>query len=221
MLAAAALAALGAAAHHHASHSHFTLQELRILAEPVESTDGQVVVRLPDLGVLRGGPPVVRGEVDTSSSDDADVDIRLDGFRQAEASAAGGSAGFTFVLRGGSADAVTGGGEHQIDVVGRPGAWRLTSLVAANARAALGGGAMAALVPREVTPGPPPMPVVVTMLLALTLAAAAWGVTFPEKRIVRAHRWLAASAAAIMLAAVALPYATRWRHGADVRAWMR
>lgn len=212
VLAAAALAALGAAAHHHAGHSHFTLQELRILAEPVASADGRVVVRLPDLGVLRGGPVVVRGEVDTSSSDDARVEVRLDGFRQAEASVAGQSAAsFTFVLRGGSADAITGGGEHQIDVVGRPGAWLLTSLVAANARAALGGGAMAALVPREVRPEPPPMAVMVTLLLALSLAAAAWGVTFLQKRVGRAHRWLAGVAVAILLVAVALPYTTRWR----------
>ena len=212
MLAAAALAALGAAAHHHASHSHFAIQQIRILTEPVPATDGRVVVRLPDLGVLRGGPVVVRGEVDTSASDDVRVDIGLDGFRQADARLAGGSAGgFAFVLRSGTADAVTGGGDHRFEVVGQPGAWRLTSLVAANARATLGDGRAGAVVPREVMPDPPSAPVLVTLLLTLTLAAAAWGVTFPAKRVARAHQWLAALAVTILIIAVALPCATRWR----------
>jgi hypothetical protein len=212
VLAAAALAALGAAALHHASHSQFALQEIQVLSEPIASTNGRVVVRLPDLGVLRGGPVVVRGGVDTSARDDVAVEIRLDGFGQADASVAGGSAaGFAFVLRGGTADAVTDGGHHQIEVAGPPGAWRLTSLVAANARAALGDGRAGALVPREVTPDWPPTPADVTLLLALTLAAAAWGATFPATRLRRAHGWLAALAVAILLIAVALPHATRWR----------
>jgi hypothetical protein len=212
VVAAAALAVLGAAAHHHASHSHFALQEVRIVTAPVGTSDGRVVIPLPDLGAFRGGPVLVRGAVDAAAGDAVRVAIALDGFPQADASVAGGSrADFAFVLRGGTADAVTGGGDHAIEVVGQPGAWRLTSLVAANARAALGEGRLGAVVPREIRPDPPPAPVLVTLLLTLTLAAAAWGVTFPATRPRRTHPWLAAVAAGILLIAVALPYATRWR----------
>ena len=200
--AAAALAALGAAAHHHASHSHFTLQEVRVLTDPMASAEGRAVIGLPDLGVLRGGPVVVRGDVDSASSDDLEVEVRLDGFRQADAGvAAGSAASFAFVLRGGTADAVTGGGDHQIELVGRPDAWRLTSLVAANARAVLGHGRIGAIVPREVEPDSRLAPVEVVLFLVLALAAAAWGVTFPAARARRAHWWFAA----LSVAAATIP----------------
>jgi hypothetical protein len=212
VLAAMALVALAAAAHRHASHPHFAGREVRLLTSPVTSAGGRVVVDVPDLGILRDAPVVVHGEIDNRSDTSVDVAVRLDGFRQAGAGAGARSTGeFAFVLRGGSALAVTDGGRHRVELSGPPGQWQLASLVAANARATLGAGRVGALVPREVVPDAPGWLPTVAPLLALGLVASAWGLLFRGPRWRRAHLALGAAALMVLLVLVALPYATRWR----------
>ena len=212
VLTAVAFAGLAITAPRHASDARFAAQDVRVLTSPTGSSDGRVAVSLPDLGVLRDAPVVIQGAIDNSSGEPVDLVVRLDGFPQAQAGVAAGSSGtFTFVLRGGSAAAVTGGGQHQIELVGRPGPWRLTSLTAANARATVAAGRIGALVPREIGPGAPAWFPTLAPLLALAFAASAWGVRFRTGALRRVHLTLAATAVTVFVVAIVLPHATRWR----------
>jgi hypothetical protein len=212
LLAAVALAALAAGAHRQASHSHFIGRDVRMLPAPVTPSGGRVVVDVPDLGILRGAPVVVHGEIDNAGDAAVELAVRLDGFQQANVGAGAGSSGaFAFVLRGGSVEAVTDGGRHQIELAGPVGDWQVTALVAANTRAAAGAGRLAALVPREIAPDAPGWLSLLTPLVALAMAASAWGLRFAAPRPRRVHLLVAAAAAAVLLISVALPFATRWR----------
>lgn len=183
-----------------------------MITAPVTSSGGRVVVDVPDLGILRGAPVVVHGEIANGGGEAVELAVRLDGFTQADVAAGKGSSGaFAFVLRGGGVEAITDGGRHQIELAGRHGDWQVTALVAANARAAAGTGRLGALVPREIAPDVPGWLPLLTPLLALAVAASAWGLRFAAPWPRRVHLSLAAAAVAVLVVSVALPFATRWR----------